>query len=102
MKQQKISRLRFIKVVFCSLFVGLMLFGSGQSIAFAALSDSDRQAILNDTPFYDPSSGACSLGFDSGSSGSGSGVWDSGLKTPYILQQFMIEVLKDIAQKTRA
>lgn len=30
----------------------------------------------------------------------GEGVWDSGLKAPYVLEQFAIETLKDVAQKT--
>lgn len=48
-------------------------------------------------PFYDPG-GDCSSSLPTGSSAQGS--WNSGLTPPYILQRFMIEVLKDVAQKT--
>ncbi|HUC86813.1 MAG TPA: serine hydrolase [Candidatus Saccharimonadales bacterium] len=44
-----------------------------------------------------PSSG--SLGVNGDSTGSTSGVWSSGLSAPYIVEQYAINVLEDLAQK---
>lgn len=65
-----------------------------------ALSQSDIDAIYGDSTFYDPN--ACSSSTPSGAvSGIGtqSGSWNSGKQPPYVLQEFMIEVLKDLAAK---
>lgn len=58
---------------------------------------------LNDIMFYDSKDSGCSeVGYDLNSSGSdksGSGIWNSGMTAPYILEQFAIETLKDVAAK---
>jgi hypothetical protein len=65
-----------------------------------ALSKNDIEAIRKGTTFYDPN--ACEI---SGSStGTASAIQDgtiyrSGLQPPYILEQFMISILKRLAQK---
>ena len=64
-----------------------------------ALTAEQRQIVTYDAGWYDPNGGSCGF-FGVGSAGSQTGSWNSGLQPPYILQEFMIEVLKDIAQKT--
>lgn len=94
----------------CLIFLALLLFPH-QTI-FAAFTTNDLQSILLKRPYYDPSAGnACStsVGDTSGTGGTtdssggnplaNSGSWNSGLQPPYILEQFAIEVLKDVAQK---
>ncbi|HLZ14504.1 MAG TPA: hypothetical protein VKQ34_00755, partial [Candidatus Saccharimonadales bacterium] len=68
-----------------------------------ALTNTDIQHILNDGPYYWPDQPNCGTSTASGTFTSvnvgGAGVWNSGLQPPYILEQFMIELLKDIASK---
>ena len=69
----------------------------------SALTAQDKNSILNDAPYYWPQQQTCTAG-SSGGGGGGSGtpvngIWNSGLQPPYILEQFVIEVLKDIASK---
>lgn len=66
-----------------------------------AISSQLRQRVQYDSVYYNPDATACTTFGVAGSSG-GAGVWNSGLTPPYILQQFMVEVLKDIAQKANA
>lgn len=69
----------------------------------AALTPDDVQSILNNWPSWVAGDNlGCSFsaeGAVSTPAGANSGSWNSGLQPPYILEQFMIEVLKDIAQK---
>ena len=65
-----------------------------------AISATDKQIINYDAVYYDPNGGICGTNLGVVGSGSQTGIWNSGLQPPYILQEFMIEVLKDIADKT--
>ena len=74
-----------------------------------AISQSDLDAVRRNHPFYDPkascSDGSCSPCPNGGTGGTGgttdSGgtyvAWNSGLQPPYIMEQFVIQVLKYIA-----
>jgi hypothetical protein len=73
--------------------------------AFANLSEDDVDAIYNNWPSWVAGDDVlcvgtgteASTGVSAGSTNSGS--WNSGQQPPYILETFMIEVLKDIAAK---
>jgi len=78
-----------------------------------AVSTNDLNSINTDTPFYDPTDTACSdtgeqLNGPNGTGtavlvppGQNTGMWNSGIASDSkpILEQFMIELLKDIAKK---
>jgi len=102
-RRRRLQRLTFIG---CCL---ILLCNIGIS---TALTSDDLYSINTNTAFYDPTD-TCS-GSDvnatnaslttSGSAvivppGQDAGTWNSGLQKPYILEQFMIELLKDIAKK---
>ena len=83
-------------------FLSLVVFSLTLCISPVALAvDASVYKALN-APFYDPnSSDVCSLVVPGSSTGptSDNSIWNSGLKPPYILEQFAIETLKDVAQK---
>lgn len=77
----------------------------GLSMPVFAISAALRQQVLYQATYYSQNSNSCtSTSFGVGSAGTGtqSGSWSSGLQSPYIVQQFTIEVLKDIAKKMGA
>lgn len=63
------------------------------------LSTDDHERIIL-SPAWDPNQSFCGAGSISTIAGQpANGIWNSGLQQPYILEQYVIEVLKDIAQK---
>jgi hypothetical protein len=74
--------------------------------AFANLSEDDVDAIYNNWPAWVAGDDAICVGSDglandpnSADPSNNAGSWNSGQQPPYILETFMIEVLKDIAAK---
>ena len=68
----------------------------------SAITQGELNSIINHTSFYDSNDTFCSstsYGTLAVNSLTGS-PWNSGLKAPYILEQFAIETLKDLAKKT--
>ncbi|MBC7546985.1 hypothetical protein H7171_04550, partial [Candidatus Saccharibacteria bacterium] len=71
----------------------------------AAFTQNDINSIIGQTAFYDPNDTA-QCGASDGSFGAvvasagAATIWNSGLQPPYILEQFAIETIKDIAKKT--
>lgn len=104
----KIKIFRLVALLFVGLILTPILGSSG--IAFAqqpntdtTITKDDLRSIQTRTPFYDPNAANCSDSSSTtasgGSAGADGGSWDSGLKPPYILEQFAIETLKDVAAK---
>lgn len=76
-----------------------------ESIAVSAISKSKLNSIINNRPFYDATATSCSknssvLGSSGGTTDSGGTyvAWNSGLQPPFIMEQFVIEILKYIAK----
>ncbi|HEY5267842.1 MAG TPA: CHAP domain-containing protein [Candidatus Saccharimonadales bacterium] len=95
-KSKKILLLFF---VFLNVFM-LSVYGG-----IASADSSDLQSILNGTPYYDGGATSCGiLGSvpvpNIPSTASTSGTWTSNTTGPYYLEEFAINVLKDVAQKT--
>lgn len=74
------------------------------SVAAQGISSDDLQSIDSQTPFYDPNAtqnNCASNSSDSTNGGSssitGSGAWNANVQPPYYLEQFIINVLEDIA-----
>lgn len=94
------------------IFMTVMFVVSGYAVpVLAEFEKKDLKAILYKTPYYDPGDEACDLTNQAGSgtpsaNDSGetdiwkSGTWNSGIQSPYILEQMVVEALKNIAQKT--
>lgn len=80
-----------------SLFIsgGVFLYFSGVA---NAIDPQELRYIIN-SPFYDPNSINCSSADGLEGSVQGRDVYSSGLQGPYILEQFMIHVLKRLSQK---
>jgi|GEM_PF-1416582 len=82
--------------------------------ATTCINSDALYSINNNTPFYDPTDTVCSNRTELGTNvegtavvvppGQGTGAWSSPYDSPYkpILEQFMIELLKDIAKKRGA
>lgn len=69
----------------------------------SAISQGELNSIINHTPFFDENGSFCSstnYGTLVVDNSAPSTPWNSGLKAPYILEQFAIETLKDVAKKT--
>lgn len=66
-----------------------------------ALSDAQKQALQEGILYYNTEADTCSSGTiaTSGGVSGGNTIWNSGLQPPYILEQFAIETLKDVAVK---
>lgn len=68
----------------------------------SAISTDDIESIINDTPYYDPNETECSVETEAGGelvdAGGYGEIYKSGLSSPYILEQFMIHILKRLAQ----
>ena len=70
-----------------------------------ASPNNDLQSILDNTPYYNPTATSCGL---SGNvtipnispTAATSGTWTSSVTSPYYLEEFAINVLEDVAQKT--
>src|ERR1019366_4273938 len=71
----------------------------------SAFDTTDLQSIVDGTPYYFNSSSTCGA-YGSvpiptiGSTAATSGSWHSGINGPYYLEEFAIQVLEDLAQKT--
>ncbi|HJQ09238.1 MAG TPA: hypothetical protein VJ836_07205 [Candidatus Saccharimonadales bacterium] len=65
------------------------------------LSNEDIQSILGPYSWYDEKAEECEADTSDAGGGAGTdaGIWNSGLQSPYILEQFMVELLKAIAAK---
>jgi hypothetical protein len=72
----------------------------------SADSASDLQAVLDGTAYYDSSTSSCGSGGTVSvpsipGQAATTGTWNSGIASgPYYLEQFSIQVLKDLAKKT--
>lgn len=81
------------------IFFSCLIFSWFINLPSAAAISSDVLKQLQ-YPFYDPnSSDVCSLVVSGNSPDDSKTTWNSGLQPPYILEQFAIETLKDIASK---
>ncbi|HUC95917.1 MAG TPA: CHAP domain-containing protein [Candidatus Saccharimonadia bacterium] len=101
MQIPKINSTKFISIIFAVLSIFIL---SSYSLVGAEPND-DLQSILNNTAYYDPSISTCGsdggVGLPSiGSSVATSGAWHSGKTAPYFLEEFAIQTLEDVAQKT--
>jgi hypothetical protein len=69
----------------------------------AALTDAQKSTLQSGVYYFntedDTSCGTDTTGASGSTAGSGSGSWNSSLQPPYILEQFVIETLKDVAAK---
>jgi hypothetical protein len=62
--------------------------------------ETDLKSIYGETTFYDPNGCETFAGISTSLSGAEDGtIYKSGLQPPYILEQFMIHILKRLAQK---
>lgn len=69
----------------------------------SAITQGELNSIINHTPFFDVNGSFCSstnYGTLAVDNSAPSVPWNSGLHAPYILEQFAIETLRDIAKKT--
>lgn len=92
------NNLRNITKILSTILSALFLLSP---LSTSAVAVGDKGAINRDTTQY-ADSGPCGdlVGAEGGDTESGSkGIWNSGLQPPYILEQWAIEVLKDIAKK---
>lgn len=96
-----LKRFGYLSFAVCALL-------STAALPVNALSAEQKTLFDQGVNYFDiaiPGSSTCAAagaGSSSGSSGSdksGSGSWSSGLTPPYILEQFAIETLKDVAAK---
>jgi len=79
------------------LFLGVLL---PTVNAYAQSEDWDYRCIADlACSFYDPNSCGSDVSTPTDNSGATSGTWNSGLQPPYIVEQFAIETLKDVAAK---
>lgn len=61
----------------------------------------ERDIFVLDTDVCETSGGANGLITVTGSDAASSGTWNSGLQAPYILEQFAIELIKNVATKLK-
>ncbi|HSX15589.1 MAG TPA: hypothetical protein VLF40_02255 [Candidatus Saccharimonadales bacterium] len=94
------------RTLFAVVSLVTLVFGQGFARVFATdcpagLSHLDCESIINNWPDYIPQKPCSTTGSSATSvlDGQNTGTWNSGLQPPYILEQFMIETLKDIAHK---
>jgi hypothetical protein len=101
-KKRIITKIRQASLI---LLATLFLALSQAHPASADLSPDDVQALLNNWPAWvvgdtlTPACNAITINAVNGGDNNNKGSWSSGQQPPYILETFMIEVLKDIAQK---
>ncbi len=92
--------MKYLKLLFL-LLCGFWLLGA-PFVTAAPLTACDIHSINNGTAYYDPcAESTCPsvTGGETNTGINGGGSWNSGLQPPYILEQFAIETLKDVAQK---
>ncbi len=94
-----IRRVTFI--VSALLIVAAPQIASAQNTGYSGLSDEEleRLGIYFARGNYNCDNDPSTTVSSSTGGDTNAGSWNSGLQPPYILEQFMIEVLKDIAQK---
>ena len=91
---------RNIVLLISLLVVTIFSFNTNHVVLAQTVSDGQMK-LFNDGLFYFNYSDDCAstAGVGAGGSVAGGGIWNSGLQPPFILEQFAIEVLKDISAK---
>ncbi len=86
-----------LKRVFPFFVIPFLIYGSA-----GAITQDQLFSIVNNTPFYDPSATACSLSAQAvgtiPAADTSKSVWNSNTQPPYYLEQYIINILQDIAQ----
>jgi hypothetical protein len=100
MKYLKIFATKYLRLII--LFLCSFIMFAHVPMALASFDRTDIDAINGGWPYYSPTD--CNNTNATGTAqitGSQTGVWNSGVKEPANLEQFIIEVLKDIAAKLK-
>lgn len=97
------SKIRFSSIYFKVFILLLSLSLTSFPTVVSALSAAQKRLISSGIPYFniDDTATSCSLSGTTiaGVTVANGGTWQSGILPPYILEQFAIETLKDVAKK---